>query len=117
MYDDRPLWEQQKAIDKEPVKGTDSTSKSTVKWWTGNNYERSRTCSPTQYWWEQENPKRLRNELNEIDVARIRQALKGGRNDWSKAVNQDPEFFAASIAKDVPPAAWHMMIEMRNKHA
>lgn len=86
-------FEDLKAVPDLHDKGTNSTHKSTVPWWSGINRKTTSNISPILAWYERENRKRYEGLLNEIDVNEILAALKSIKNKWSDKVKKYPEIF------------------------
>lgn len=53
--------------------------------------------SPLKLWYLQENEKRYARQKNEIDIAEIRHAAKGGKNRWSERLKKNPDLYKPVI--------------------
>lgn len=116
-WDDTPYYarnENSDAQDAKPAstKGTDSTQKSTVKFWSGISSSRSGAPSPLSAWWDYHNPKRLRGEMNEIDTARIEAALRGTFNEWTELVRTNP-VLAGEFKNEPTQARWDVIKQFK----
>lgn len=54
--------------------------------------------SPVKLWYTEEDAKRRARQKNEIDIAEIRQAAKGGKNRWSERLKKNLDLYKPVLA-------------------
>ena len=70
------------------------------------------TVSPLMTWYLQELVKKNKKLFNEIDINKIKAALKGVKNEWSALINKNYDKF--EILLDEKKIDWNQIMELKN---
>jgi hypothetical protein len=77
---------------KSKLENKDSAEKKTPKpeYWTGIK-KNAPLPSPLLSWWTTQSLLRSQGKLNELDIADMKQAMRGVKNKWTKICKDDPK--------------------------
>lgn len=118
-WSDKPLYETNQESDVREDLGykplPSDIQKPTYKWYTKSLRKSAPTPSPLMCWHLEESRKRSSGMENEIDLAEIKAAAKGVKNQWEKTVIRNKTKIQKMIETD--KFDWHQLIEWRNDNA